>query len=117
VGAAVIPAATTGVTYAVEGKVAPAEKIVVSASADDGYTIKGGNRWEHTFGETPSNCTPPTSGEEQTPTAPLTPPTTKPPTARTPGAKSTPTRPTTVKVKGAVSAPAPKPRPRLAFTP
>jgi hypothetical protein len=61
VGAAVVPSTAAGVTYTIEGKVAPGEKVTVTASANDGYTIRGNDRWEHTFGLVPSNCatTPP----------------------------------------------------------
>ncbi len=59
VGPAVVPTAATGLTYTIEGTVAPGEHVKVTASADDGYTIQGNNTWEHTFGLVPSNCVAP----------------------------------------------------------
>jgi hypothetical protein len=59
VGAAVVPTTTTGLAYAIEGTVAPGEHVKVTASANDGYTIRGNNTWEHTFGLVPSNCAAP----------------------------------------------------------
>ncbi len=61
VGAAVNPTTTTGLTYGIEGNVAPGEHVTVTASANDGYTIRGNNTWEHTFGLVPSNCVAPPS--------------------------------------------------------
>ena len=128
-GAAVVPATTTGVTYAVQGTVAPGEKVTVSASADDGYTIRGPNRWEHTFGQVPTNClapptepvTPPTEPvttptAPPTPTAPLTPPTTPTPKGVTQKQKQTkPTAsPPTAKAVAGVTR---EQQPTLAYTP
>jgi hypothetical protein len=125
-GAAVIPTTTTGLTYTIEGKVAPGENVTVTASANDGYTIRGNNRWEHTFGLVPTNCatppptvTTPTVTVPTVPTAPLTPPTTKPavakptpkPAAKKPAAKTAPTKP-----KQAVAGAFAK-EPQLAYTP
>ncbi len=124
VGAAVIPTATTGLTYTIEGKVGPGEKVTVSASANDGYTIRGNNEWEHTFGQVPSNCAapPPSVTTPITPTAPLTPPTTKPavkkpavekPAVEKPAVeKTTPASP-----KKAVAGARAQEPPKLAYTP
>ena len=121
VGAAVIPTTTTGLTYVVDGKVGPGEKVTVSASANDGYTIVGNNTWEHTFGQVPSNCaaaptttTPTTPTTTTEPTAPLTPPTTttKKPTTTKPAAKPAPAAP-----KKAVAGAFAKEPPKLAYTP
>jgi hypothetical protein len=96
VGAAVIPTTTTGLTYAIAGNVAPGEHVKVTATANDGYTIKGSNTWEHTFGLVPSNCVVQETTTEPTPTQPLTPPTrpTKPAekTAKQPPEKTAPAK-------------------------
>jgi hypothetical protein len=122
VGAAVVPTTTTGITYTIDGNVAPGEKVTVSASANDGYTIIGNATWEHTFGHVPSNCaaTLPTETTPTTPAAPLTPPTTttkpaKPATKPTvkpatkPAAKTAP--------KKAVAGAYVEKKPTLAYTP
>jgi hypothetical protein len=136
VGAAVVPATSTGITYTVEGTVAPGEKVTVTASANDGYTIRGNNTWTHTFGLVPANCatapptdttptttpttTTPTTTTPTTPTtttpvapaAPLTPPTTKPAAATKPTAGTTPAAP-----KTAVAGASDQTKPQLAYTP
>lgn len=118
VGAAVIPTTTTGLTYTIEGKVAPGETVTVSASANDGYTIVGGNTWQHTFGLVPDNCTPPatTPTSPTTPAAPFTPPATKPvaekPAVEKPAAKPAPAAP-----KKAVAGAYEQKKPTLAYTP
>ena len=122
-GAAVIPTTTTGLTYTIDGKVAPGEKVTVSASANDGYTIIGNNSWEHTFGQVPSNCTrptpptaPTTPTTPTTPTAPLTPPTTKP-VAKKPAVKKPAAKPAPAAPKKAVAGAFAKEPPKLAYTP
>ena len=59
VGAAVNFPTVKGVIYAVKGTVAPGETVNVKATADEGYVLVGTDKWEHTFGQVPSNCTPP----------------------------------------------------------
>jgi len=119
VGAAVTPTTTTGLTYTIDGKVAPGEKVSVTASANDGYTIVGNATWEHTFGQVPDNCAAPpetTPTTPTTPTAPLTPPTTKPvatkPAVKKPAAKPAPAPP-----KQAVAGTQAEKQPTLAYTP
>ncbi|HET7513857.1 MAG TPA: hypothetical protein VFJ60_03560 [Gaiella sp.] len=123
-GAAVIPTTTVGLTYTIEGKVAPGEKVTVTASANDGYTIRGGNTWEHTFGQVPSNCatTPPTETTPTpptpptAPTAPLTPPTTTTKPTTKPAAKPAP-KPAPAPPKQAVAGASAQEPPKLAYTP
>ena len=126
-GAAVVPTTTTGVTYAIDGNVAPGEKVTVSASAHDGYTIVGPSVWEHTFGQVPDNCsppppsTPPTATQPTTPAAPLTPPVTKTavakPAVKTPAvAKPSPAAQAAPPTKAVAGAFAQK-KPTLAYTP
>jgi hypothetical protein len=66
-GAAVVPTATTGLTYTIEGTVAPGEHVTVTSSANDGYTITGNTTWEHTFGLVPSSCVAPPSPTDMCP--------------------------------------------------
>lgn len=126
-GAAVVPTTTTGVTYTTEGKVGPGETVTVSATAADGYTIKGANRWAHTFGQLPSDCVaPPTepvtptepmtpTEPEPTATAPVTPPTT--PTRTAPFTPpTTPATPTTRKPEAQKRTSAPTTTKRVAGT-
>lgn len=135
VGAAVVPTTTTGVTYRIEGNVAPGETVRVTAAAAEGYAITGPSTWEHTFGQAPGNCTAPTTpmtpptepattpADDVTsttpaptttapkPTAPFTPPTT--PTQAPEARKRTATPATSQQVAGAET----EQRPTLAYTP
>ena len=56
-----------GLTYTIEGTVAPGQHVKVTASANDGYTITGNNTWEHTFGLVPSNCVAPPAATDMCP--------------------------------------------------
>ncbi len=49
---------TEGVTYSVEGTVAQGEKVVVTATADEGFVLAEGSqtKWVHRYGDAPTGC-------------------------------------------------------------
>lgn len=56
VDAVVLTGKTEGVTYTIEGDVAPGETVVVTAEAEEGFVLVGQSVFEYTFAEAPTDC-------------------------------------------------------------